>query len=561
MSPTLVKRCSVPARSSAAMVVESGKLAHGPETSIDWSNPLEIGDYLRVLRRLWWMVVITIAVGAGIGYATSLRSTPEYESTAQLFVTTQSGSSVGDAYQNNLFSQQRAISYAGLATSQQVAARAVDQLKAPLSADELRSKVSAQAVENTVLLDITARDSDPAAAQTYANAVAVQLVQLVSELETSRRGGTPAAGAVIVDDASYPTQAAGLSLLSRIGLGAAGGLVAGLVLVIVLAFSDTRLRRADRVDEEAGGLVLGTLVDDSEKPERGQLDLAAGGPAVERLRALRNNVVSATTPAGNPVRTFAITSQSASEYRSTVAKELATVLSEGGHTVLLVDGDFVNAGLSAGDQATGTETSRGLGAVLAGHSSMADSILRDAVSPGCSLLPAGNASSRSRQLWSSKAARESFDEMRQRFDYVVVDTPPLKSCADGAAVARLLDGALLVVKLNSTRSADLKKAVTALSSAHAFLVGIVVAGERGHRRALARMRKANASVQQPVTSSDRTRSSRRAERTGTSQRTERAVSRPTQAPTDRAGQFDDAQPTRTGRAETGRRASRSTPGD
>jgi capsular polysaccharide biosynthesis protein len=190
--------------------------------------PLAIGDYLRILRRFWWIVVVAMAAGAGIGYATTLIGTPQYVSSATLFVTTQSGTSVGDAYQNNLFSQERVVSYAGLATSQQVAVRAIDQLKLPISADELRAKITATPMPKTVLLDITARDTDPATAQTYANAVADQLVQLASELETSRRGGTPAAGAVIVDDASYGTLDGGLSLLLRIGLGVAGGLAVGL---------------------------------------------------------------------------------------------------------------------------------------------------------------------------------------------------------------------------------------------------------------------------------------------------------------------------------------------
>ncbi|MDF2829621.1 MAG: ywqD, partial [Mycobacterium sp.] len=92
------------------------------QTTKGMEIPLAIGDYLRAFRRFWWLVLVAVLVGAGVGYATTLFSTPEYQSTARLFVTTQSGTSVGDAYQNNLFSQERVVSYAGLATSEQVAA-------------------------------------------------------------------------------------------------------------------------------------------------------------------------------------------------------------------------------------------------------------------------------------------------------------------------------------------------------------------------------------------------------------------------------------------------------
>ena len=126
--------------------------------------------------------------------ATRQFTTREYQSTATLFVATQNGTTVTEAYQNNLFSTDRANSYATLATSEQVAARAVDQLKGSITPEELRAKISAVAAPKTVLFNVSVVDADPALAQTYANAVTDQLVGLVSELETSRRGGTPAAG-------------------------------------------------------------------------------------------------------------------------------------------------------------------------------------------------------------------------------------------------------------------------------------------------------------------------------------------------------------------------------
>ncbi|MGV0801199.1 Wzz/FepE/Etk N-terminal domain-containing protein, partial [Mycolicibacterium elephantis] len=79
-------------------------------------------EYLRIFRRYWWLIVALTVVGAAGGYATTLLLTPEYQSTARLFVATQNGTSVTEAYQNNLFSQERVYSYADLASSEQVAA-------------------------------------------------------------------------------------------------------------------------------------------------------------------------------------------------------------------------------------------------------------------------------------------------------------------------------------------------------------------------------------------------------------------------------------------------------
>lgn len=158
------------------------------------------------------------------GYAYTFFTTPQYQACARLFVTTEGGSSVGEAYQNNLFSQERVSSYAGLATSTQVAQRAVDQLQLQQSAAELRSRITATPIEKTVLLDLCATDADPAVAQALTNAVAGQLTQVVQELETSQRGGNPAAGATIVDQGDVPTAPIGMGLFVALGLGGAVGL-------------------------------------------------------------------------------------------------------------------------------------------------------------------------------------------------------------------------------------------------------------------------------------------------------------------------------------------------
>jgi capsular exopolysaccharide synthesis family protein len=450
---------------------------------------LAIGDYLRALRRFWWIVLVATLLGAAIGYGTTFLTKPEYESTARLFVTTQSGTSVGDAYQNNLFSQERVVSYAGLATSEQVARRAVDQLKMPISPEQLRAKITATPVPKTVLLDIAVTDSDPAQAQTYANAVADQLVQLASELETSRRGGTPAAGAILLDDANYPTKAAGMSLLTTVALGAVGGFVVGVLAALVLGAMDSRLRARDAVDAVAPSKNLGNLVADPRRSDVAVTNLSDGGVAAERLRELRTNLQFARTPAGRKPQVIAVTSPSHGDGRSTTAIDLAATFAESGRPVLLVEGDLLNPtltdalGLSEADRSRAA--TRGLGTALAGDHDAAAAVLPAPGGAPFALLPAGPSASSRRQLWGDENAGRLVEELRAAYDYVVVDTPPLTTCSDGAVVAALGDGAIVLARIGSTKSKALRAALQALDAASATLLGTVVTCEPGHKRELA----------------------------------------------------------------------------
>lgn len=451
---------------------------------------MAIGEYLRTFRRFWWLIAVAAVIGAGIGYATTYLTTPLYQSTARLFVTTQSGTSVGDAYQNNLFSQERVVSYAGLASSEQVSARAVDQLKLPITAGQLQSKITATPLPKTVLLDISVSDSDPELAQTYANAVADQLVQLVSELETSRRGGTPAAGAILLDDANYPTAAVGLSLPTRIGLGIVGGLIVGLLIAVLVAVLDRTLRARERVEAVARSQTLGALVDDPRRRGVPITDLASGGLAAERLRELRTNLQFARTGGGQRPQVIAVVSPSRADGRSTTAIDLAATFAEAGRTVVLVDGDLLNPTLDERLALTDAERAgaaeRGLATALAGHHDVASAIIQSPGGAPFALLPAGPSASTLRRLWGDDSAIQAIGGLRESFDYVIIDTPPLTSCSDGAVAAAIGDGAIVLARIGHTTSKGLTSAIRVLETAKAEFIGTVVTCEPGHRRELAK---------------------------------------------------------------------------
>jgi receptor protein-tyrosine kinase len=475
---------------------------------------LEIMDYLRIFRRYWWLVVVLTIVGAAAGYITTLFLTPEYQSTARLFVATQNGTSVTEAYQNNLFSQERVNSYAGLATSEQVAARAVDQLKAPISPEDLRSQISAAPEGKTVLLDVAVTDPNPAQAQTYANAVADQLVGLVSELETSRRGGSPAAGVVVVDEASYPTEANGLGFWTILGIGAAGGLLVGIIAAVMWGIFDKRLRGRESVEGTAGTNLIGALPEDSARPRVEVVDLDGNGLYAERVRELRTNLRFAVPPGGGgPARTVAITSASSGEGRTTTAIDLAAALAESGRSVVLVEGDLRNPvladRLTLEPQARMGAAERGVSTVLAGEHALPQVLIGE-VSVGAhaiALLPAGPKPPRPGELWANDRAGALFEDLSRGFDYVVVDTPPLGTYADGANVGALCDGVLVLSRIGRTTSSALRRAIQTLQSANVRILGPVATfdrvsmlSKRQHRKQVEQDAAANGDPQGDATS-------------------------------------------------------------
>ncbi|MUL76887.1 polysaccharide biosynthesis tyrosine autokinase [Mycolicibacterium sp. CBMA 226] len=445
---------------------------------------MEIKEYLRMFGRYWWAIVILAVVGGIAGWSWWQFGNREYQSSATLFVATQNGTSVTEAYQNNLFSQDRVNSYATLAMSEQVAARAVDQLKANISANDLRAKITAVPLPKTVLLQVSVTDKDPGQAQIYAGAVADQLAGLVAELETSRRGGSPAAGAIVVDEAGYPTKPLGYSVITRIGLGVAGGTLLGVVVAIVLGVLDRRVRGRERIADASDSLLMGALPADAARSKAAVVDLTVEGAYPEALRELRNNL-RFTVPANRDeaARVITVASPSPSDGRTTVAIDLAAVLAETGKRVVLVDGDLRNPAvaerLDLSPAAREGAADRGLSTVLVGENTLAEGLISE-VAVGqhrIAVLPAGPATPRPGELWAGEHTESLFAELSGEYDYVVVDTPPLNKYNDGAVAAALSDGALLVGRVRHTTTNALTRAVQTLKSANAVLIGSVATDE------------------------------------------------------------------------------------
>src|SRR5262245_50441476 len=115
------------------------------------------------MRRHWWLVLAAIIASTGIAGVLTAMTVPQWATTVTFFITTPS-QGVSDSYQGGLFSQQRVKSYADLLRGDRLA-RAVSEAGVGLSTEDVRRRVSARAVPDTVLLQATVTDEDPARSQ------------------------------------------------------------------------------------------------------------------------------------------------------------------------------------------------------------------------------------------------------------------------------------------------------------------------------------------------------------------------------------------------------------
>ncbi|OZD54554.1 protein tyrosine kinase [Rhodococcus sp. 06-1477-1B] len=433
---------------------------------------MEIQDYLKILKARWIIIAVTVVVVILGALGASLLTTPLYESSARMFVSTSGGATVSETYQGNLTSQQLVASYSELATSDALAARVLNVLPlGGMSAAQLASKVKASSTPDTVLFNLTVTDPSPERARDIANAMATELTEQVRELETPANGGDPAAGVKTFQQAEASSTPVSPKTKRNLALGAAVGLLLGIALAVLRDRLDNTIKGRREIEAISGKALVGTIPFDKERKAHPAVDFQDlnQSASAEAFRELRTNLQFLEVD--HPPRVIVVTSAIPSEGKTTTAVNLAVALAEAGHHVALVEGDLRRPRVS---KYMGLIGSVGMSTVLAGQATV-EEVLQPTKYEGLQAMASGPIPPNPSELLGSEASRALLVELRSRFDYVIVDGAPLLPVTDSAVLTTHADGALLVTRYGHTKSNELARAIGNLETIGARVLGVVLA--------------------------------------------------------------------------------------
>jgi len=203
----------------------------------------------------------------------------------------------------------------------------------------------------------------------------------------------------------------------------------------------------------------------------GQSDLVLLRPwsqVAEAFRSLRTAVLF--TARGAPPKVVVVTSAVAAEGKTVGSLNLATALAEAGSRVLLLEADLRHPRCH---RTLGIDAARGLASVLAGQEEL-ESVIHSLEAPRLSFIPAGAVPPNPAELMSSARMREIVASLRSRYDFVIIDTPPVLPVTDAVVLAREADAVVLVVRGHGTPSGLVREARDRLLMTGAPLLGVVV---------------------------------------------------------------------------------------
>ena len=247
-------------------------------------------------------------------------------------------------------------------------------------------------------------------------------------------------------------------------------LILGLFLAALMVFLSIQLDDAIRVPEDMEtklGLPLLGIVPQSEgDPQESLLDPKS--QISEGYNALRASLLH-STPAGLP-SVLLITSAQAGEGKTTTAQAVSLTLARLGKTVLLVDGDLRRPAVH---RVFGLPNERGLSTLLTTLDPL-ESAVQASSEPRLSLIPSGPVPPSPTELIASNRFRALIDQMAEKFDVVVIDSPPILGLADAPTMAAMVDGVVFVVEAGRSRRGGLKAALRRLRAMRPNLIGGVL---------------------------------------------------------------------------------------
>lgn len=297
--------------------------------------------------------------------------------------------------------------------------------------------------------------------------------------EVGIAGGMTANNISIVDAADVPLEKYRPRLALNIAVALLLGVAGGIVLVFLVDHFDDTLKSVEELERRIHLPVLGVTPQvRGQRGEKFAADIALTAHydprdgLAEAYRSVRTALLFSTARGAPKIALF--TSPGPGEGKTTSAVNVAITFTQTGHRVLLIDADLRNPSLH---HVFALDNRAGLTNYLAAEAIPGD-ITQSTEVPGLFVMTTGPLPPNPAELLSSDKMTALLALAAEKFDYVVLDGPPVLGLADALVLSNKVEGTILVVEAGATRRGALSGTVKRLRSAHANVLGAVLAKQR-----------------------------------------------------------------------------------
>lgn len=434
--------------------------------------PIDLSGVVSAFLKFWWLCAILAVLGAGIMFFKSyVLFTPVYQSSVTFTVQTQHIGAGNMGITSYSFSYNRA-------TATQLSSTFPNIIKSNILQDVICNeldlayfpcKLTASSVSGTNMFTITAEGSDPQVTYDV-------LQSVIKNYPTVAQYVIGDTNLDILTEPVLPTSPSNqFAYRSQAVKGALAGFALGLVWVVVYALLRQTICSRSDIRTKLNQHCLGVLPEVTFKKYNKEINRSIiltnpmiGDNYLESFRALRNSLLNSAE--SNKV--IMVTSTAPGEGKTSVAANLALSLAMMNKKVVIVDADVrnpnVNTRLGLENNSDNTENN---------HIAKISQVKIDTNV----IISVLNFNTEKYAIWKVldiNHFKKLLDQLRSKFDYIIVDTSPLGITSEPAVVAQTVDAAILVVKKDTIRTSRIVSTVDTLLSSDVKMLGCVLNGEQ-----------------------------------------------------------------------------------
>ena len=444
-----------------------------------------------VFNKIWLVAIVSVLCAVGSFLGTFYFVTPQYQASAMFYVNNSNidiGSvSVGITNSDITASKNLVNSYIVILKTRETLNDVIDYAGVDLTYGQLNGMITASSVNSTEIFKITVTGPNPEEATKIANAIEEILPKRIKNIIE----GT---SAKVVDTAVVPSSPSSPSYTNNTFIGFVIGFVAVVALIVLKEVFDTKIRTEEDITTVCAHPILAAVPDmaitekggyyygygDKRKkvtPRGGSEEPNIIGSAIsfsasEAYKRLRTKLQFSFSDEGTS-RVIGVSSALSGEGKSLSAVNLSYMLAQLDKKVILVDCDMRRPSLAA---KLGIEKAPGLSSYLSGQTHMDTLIQQCGLSneeDAFDVVVAGRNPPNPIELLSSARMERMLTKLQEKYDYIILDLPPVGEVSDALAVAKLTDGMLLVVRQHYCHRNALSDCVHQFEFVDAKILGVV----------------------------------------------------------------------------------------
>ena len=428
---------------------------------------IDLKEILDNMVKRWWLILMLCILGALLAFIISDQVIdPIYQADTTLFIGNEQndidiGISLSDLNRNSGLIKD----YQNIAKTRLIIEEVMKQLGVSIPIKEFREGMKIFTVDDSRLFIVSYTSNNAQFSANAANEIAKQLSLAVGEIvgvENIR----------VLDKALVPDQPISPNIIKNTILGGLIGIVISMMINLILFLANDTIIKKEEIEKAIDLPVIGEIPKFFQNIDGGDRLVTKTEPnsyIAECYKILRSNINYLNYDGKNQV--IMVTSSASFEGKTTTISNLALSMARDGKKTLLIDGDLRRPQTHT---VFSFKQIPGLTNILFGQNSLEETVNHINGIDNLDVLTSGALPPAPDELLGTDLFKNLIQQARGKYDFILIDAPPVLSVSDASVLAQIVDATIVVVATKQTKKSDIISAKTALDHVGAKIIGSIL---------------------------------------------------------------------------------------